>query len=601
MGTNGIGLRQSARALAALIIIIAALLYARAASDAAAQGVPDPSAAASCAGGAAIPNPEANPALVRDCETLLEALPALLDRVRLNWSANAPISDWEGVAVGGSPTRVTGLKVEYAEPPKRETVRSDGVVVVEVVRTVEVEYARRAREPVQPPPLLSTLARLDGLLALELIWIGFASEIPPEIGGLRNLRTLNLHRNRMVGGIPPELGRLQNLETLNLSDNRLDGAIPPELGNLRNLATLDLRFTRLGGAIPPEIGGLSKLKALRLGFTGVGGDLSRLANLSQLEELDLFQTGFGGPIPPEMGALSNLRVLDIWNTGIEGPFPDEFRNLTNLRTLKYNFNEFQWGISENPELPAWLTDLTRLETLHVESARGDISEIIKNLKNLREFSCRFCHFTGEIPPEIGELSELRIFALEESYISGPIPPEIGNLSKLEVIEILSYGSTGGYGPPDWMPPDPPRPKDYARYLSGELPKELGKLKNLRVLRVRWSLFEGALPRQLGNLSQLEVLALSANYLEGEIPAELGRLRNLRWLQLHPSKLSGCVPASLERNLRINDTAVCAPPADMSAPQPATPAPAFYAALALVGAVFATGSLAMFAPRRRAQV
>ena len=397
MGANGIGLRKSARALAALIIIIAALLYARAAADSGAQGVPDPSTA-SCASGAAVPNPESNPALVRDCETLQEALPALLDRVQLNWSANAPISDWEGVAVGGSPPRVTGLKVEYAEPPRRETVRSDGVVVVEVVRTVEVEYARRAREPVQPPPLLSTLARLDGLLALELIWIGFASEIPPEIGDLRNLRTLNLHRNRIVGGIPPELGRLQNLETLNLSDNRLDGAIPPELGNLRNLATLDLRFNQLGGVIPPEIGGLSKLKALRLGFTGVGGDLSRLANMPQLEELDLFQTGFGGPIPPEIGALSNLRVLDIWNTGIEGPFPDEFRNLTNLRTLKYNFNEFQWGISENPELPAWLTELKRLETLHVQSARGDISEIIKNLKNLREFSCRFCPNSAGISP-----------------------------------------------------------------------------------------------------------------------------------------------------------------------------------------------------------
>lgn len=73
MRADGLGRlhRQSARALVSLTIA-AALFWASAA------GVAAQSAEASCGNGIAVPNPKANPALVQDCETLLEALPAIL-------------------------------------------------------------------------------------------------------------------------------------------------------------------------------------------------------------------------------------------------------------------------------------------------------------------------------------------------------------------------------------------------------------------------------------------------------------------------------------------------------------------------------------------
>jgi len=596
MRANGLGqrIRQSARALVALTVV-GLLFWASAAARVDAQGVPDPNSSASCGGGIAVPNPEANPALVRDCEALLDALPAIPDNAGLNWDANVPISDWKGVAASGSPSRIAELKIGYVEPPAQEIMGSDGVV--EAVRVINVELIDGADDGA-PPPLLPIIARLDNLRTLELIGLGVSGEIPSDLGELQNLETLNLSRNKLSGAIPPELGNLRNLATLDLSWNGLLGAIPPELGNLRNLETLDLSENHLSGAIPPEIGGISKLKALRLGYNGIHSAIPpELGGLSRLEELDLYQTDVDGTIPPELGNLASLKALDIWNTDISAPFPDEFRNLTNLKALKYNFNEHHFQNSQNAELPDWLTELTNLETLHVQSARGDISEIIRNLTNLREFYCGWCYFVGEIPPEIGNLSELTTFVLERTDISGPIPPEIGDLSKLEMFVVESPHGRHGYGPPSWSPPDPPKPGD-SFFLSGELPKELGKLKNLKTLRIGWSMLEGRLPRQLGNLSQLEQLILTFNYIEGEIPAELGRLRNLWRLSLYPSKLSGCVPASLESGLRITDGPFCAPspPPDALASQ--TPTAAFYAALAVLGAVFAVGALAMFAPRRR---
>lgn len=49
--------------------------------------------------------------------------------------------------------------------------------------------------------------------------------IPPEIGHLRNLKLLDLSRNRLVGELPVTLGRLKNLEVLDVSHNRLSGMI----------------------------------------------------------------------------------------------------------------------------------------------------------------------------------------------------------------------------------------------------------------------------------------------------------------------------------------------------------------------------------------
>ena len=156
---------------------------------------------AACSAGSVVPEPEANPGLVHDCEVLLSVRDRLAGGVELDWSDNTPIGEWEGITLGGEPSRVHRLILPGYD--------QSGIV----------------RD------------RLMGTL-------------PPELGGLAELSTLVLSLNYLNGSIPPELGRLMKLRGLDLGYNYLSGSIPPELDNLTNLRGLYLNGNRFTGCIP---------------------------------------------------------------------------------------------------------------------------------------------------------------------------------------------------------------------------------------------------------------------------------------------------------------------------------------------------------------
>ena len=169
---------------------------------------PPPSSAVdlkACSAGSVVPEPEANPGLVRDCETLLGVRDTLAGIAEIGWSEDIPIGAWEGVGVGGPPLRVRHLKLENR---------------------------------------------------------GLTGTLPSEIGRLTELTSLNLGNlgggpfNSLTGPIPPELGELKKLEVLWLDSNYLSGSIPPELGGLESLQVLVLGGNRLTGPIPPELGNI---------------------------------------------------------------------------------------------------------------------------------------------------------------------------------------------------------------------------------------------------------------------------------------------------------------------------------------------------------
>ena len=113
-----------------------------------------------------------------------------------------------------------------------------------------------------------------GLRVTGLALGGLTGSIPPELGDLARLQTLDLigdiGAESLTGPIPLELGNLTWLVRLNLSGNDLSGSVPPELGNLTSLETLDLRRNRgLSGPLPSSLTQLRRLRALRAEGTGL--------------------------------------------------------------------------------------------------------------------------------------------------------------------------------------------------------------------------------------------------------------------------------------------------------------------------------------------
>ena len=168
------------RAQVRLSFLFAAFLFAALLVAGLTSG-PAHAAPATCENGVVVADPEANRGLVIDCANLLAAKTQLTAPTPLNWGGDTPISEWDGVGLGGEPPRVWRLHLQSR---------------------------------------------------------GLTGRIAPQLGRLTALRSLWLHDNRLGGPIPPELGSLRHLESLRLDDNGLTDLIPPQFGSLRSLESL---------------------------------------------------------------------------------------------------------------------------------------------------------------------------------------------------------------------------------------------------------------------------------------------------------------------------------------------------------------------------
>ena len=195
------------------------LVRQRAGLVAAAAANSDPGAVATraaCRAGMVVPAPAPaqHPGLVADCEALVALRAELFGWAGMDWTANNPLSYWEGVLVGGAPPRV------------RELVLEAGAIGT-------FDHGGRL------PPGMAELAFLE---RLDLSDNRLTGSIPAAWGALARLRWLDLSGNELTGAIPAALGQLANLERLRLADNQLTGCIPVGLRDVRDndLAQLKL-------------------------------------------------------------------------------------------------------------------------------------------------------------------------------------------------------------------------------------------------------------------------------------------------------------------------------------------------------------------------
>ncbi|CAA7027477.1 unnamed protein product [Microthlaspi erraticum] len=179
--------------------------------------------------------------------------------------------------------------------------------------------------------------------------------LPPNIGNLKKLTTLNLMGCGFSGQIPDSIGSLEQLNTLLFDGNQLTGKIPNSLSLVKNLTVLRLDRNKLIGDIPPSLNNLTDLFELYLASNRFTGSLPNLSNLTNLHTLDVSNNQLTfSLIPSWISSLTSLSTLRMEGIQLEGPIPISLFNPIQLQTVVLKRNQLNatldFGTSSSNQL-----------------------------------------------------------------------------------------------------------------------------------------------------------------------------------------------------------------------------------------------------------
>ncbi|KAG8365554.1 hypothetical protein BUALT_Bualt18G0117100 [Buddleja alternifolia] len=422
----------------------------------------------------------------------------ILDPYRIlthNWTNSSSVCSWIGVTCNSRHHRVAALNISDMGligtiPPQLGNLS--------FLVSLDLRYNFFTGNF---PEELSLLHRLK---FIDLKVNNFSGEVPMWFGFLPKLQFLSLGNNSFTGSIPHSISNLSNLEFLDFSSNSLQGNIPEELGRLKSLEVLGLQFNHLSSSIPATLFNMSSLKSLALTSNALSGilpsDICR--NLPFLEGIHLSKNQFSGQIPLNLSECSQLQIISLTDNYFSGQIPEEIGKLTSLQTLYLGRNNLN-GI------------------IYTLLALGVIPHQIGNLPNLEEFSLSNNRITGSLPLSLFNISSLQVLNLWRDKLTGSLPREIGNLTSLAYLDLSENN------------------------LTGLLPREIGNLYLLEELKLESNRFTGSIPSDFFNISTLKILSLLGNGLSGSLPTNLGnRLPVLEGLYLTQNYLSGSIPESI---------------------------------------------------------
>ncbi|KAL3523127.1 hypothetical protein ACH5RR_015961 [Cinchona calisaya] len=460
-----------------------------------------------------------------------------------NWSVSSSVCEWIGVTCGSHHYRVIGLNIS--------NMGLSGLI---------------------PPQL----GNLSFLVSLDISINNFHGELPHELAWLRRLRVLNLGANNLNGDLPPWLGSFHELEYLSLMNNSFTGLIPSAISNMSKLITLRFSYNSLQGHIEKEIFNISSLEIIDLTNNSLSGSLpdyicqhlrrlywltlaknkltgqmpSSFGQCSQLQILTLAYNNFTGVIPKEIGNMTALEVLYLGQNSLEGEIPKEIGNLTMLKSLAIGYNNIT-GV-----IPREMSNLHNLEALilQVNSLTGTVPSDIFNHSRIRSISIGRNQLSGNLPSTLGYgLPNLEQLFLDMNNFSGHMPESIANSSKLSSIELSQNKFTGSIpnslGSLSLLELLNLSDNDFTSYSSSlELSfiTSLVNCKYLRILGVSNNPLHGFLPASIGNLStSVERLYAYGCKIRGNIPDGIGNLSSLIILSLYNNQLSGSLPSTVK--------------------------------------------------------
>ena len=340
-----------------------------------------------------------NTGLVSDCKALLAAGDVLAGPGTLNWSANIPITGWEGIAIRGTPRRVSRLGLPNS-----------------------------GLEGTIPPDL----GRLFMLTDLNLRTNALSGELPAELGNLTNLVRLNLHTNQLSGPIP-DLSGLAGLEELYLARNMLTGPVPAWLNGMANMRELWLWGNELSGTIP-DLSGMTSLEKLKLAGNELEGGVPEASALpAKLRWLIIQENPLGGTIP-DLSGMTSLTVLWLHTNGLTGEIPASHLP-SSVTSVNLHTNQLSGKIPD-------LSGLDKLQWLRLQGNQldGTIPSTLGDMESLTRLWLHENMLSGPIPAWFGRLTKLERLWLSDNMLSGQIPEELGELSRHSLVQWRLSGN-----------------------------------------------------------------------------------------------------------------------------------------------------------------
>ncbi|CAI9294930.1 unnamed protein product [Lactuca saligna] len=289
----------------------------------------------------------------------------------------------------------------------------------------------------------SEIGRLKQLRSLNLSDSGFSGQIPNEISQLVQLFSLDLSRNPLKlespSGLKKLLQNLTGLKELDLSGVDISSFVPHFLSNFSSLTSIRLSDCSLWNEFPATILGLPKLKILDVASnTNLTGSLPEFYNNSLLEHVNLSFTGFSGRIPSSLNNMTQLTTLGLGSNKFTG-FVPSLVGLSRLHVLQLDGNKF-----ENGCFPNWLGKLTKLSELYLAnmSINCEIPHFLANLTKLGVVSIERNSLIGHIPSSFFNLTQLRRLNLKYNQLQGPISRSFSNFESLQYLGLRMNNFSG---------------------------------------------------------------------------------------------------------------------------------------------------------------
>lgn len=254
--------------------------------------------------------------------------------------------------------------------------------------------------------------------------------------------------NSKIRCLPDEMGDLIHLKYLGLKHTDIT-ELPPTLGNLRALQTLDIRWCGNITEFPAEILNLVNLRHLKM-FKNRGLSGAKLpAGIESLRNL-LTLTGISanGCTARELGDLLQLKKLRVVNMAEdEDNIRELFSSIMKMHNLlglsletKHTLSQKKLKHGELILLQS-LSPPPLLEKLHLGGLLGKLPNWLGSLEGLRTLRLGYSHLTENPTGVVQLLPNLKTLTLWHAYDTKQIGKEFcraGGFPRLEVLSIASH-------------------------------------------------------------------------------------------------------------------------------------------------------------------